>query len=85
MFVCLQNNVCEDSIGSVHVGGYCGLSKSELCVFSKLRPVGFLVVCVCSSVLLQSVVMSHVDCGDQMIVRVELSTISGCIVCKTPC
>ena len=43
----------------MHVDGYCGLSESELCIFSKLCPVGFLVVCECSSVLLQSV-----DCGD---------------------
>ena len=64
MFVCHQNDVCEDSIGSVYVGGYCGLSESELCVFGKLCPVGFLVVCECSLVLLQPVVMSSVDCGD---------------------
>ena len=64
MSVCHQNDVCEDSIGSVYVGGYCGLSESELCVFGKLCPVGFLVVCECSSALLQFVVMSYVDCGD---------------------
>ena len=57
MFVCHQNDVCEDSIGSVYVVGYCGLSESELCVFSKLCPVIFLVVCsddgyVVSSLLL---------------------------------
>ena len=51
--------MCENSVGSVYVGGYCGLSKS-----GKLRPVGFLVVCKCSSVLWWSVVMSYVDCGD---------------------
>ena len=64
VFVCPQNDVCEDSIGSVYVGGYCGLSESELCVFGKLCPVGFLVVCECFSVLLQSVVMSYVNCGN---------------------
>ena len=64
MFVCHQNDVCEDYIGSVDVGGYCGLSESELCVFTKLCSVGFLVVCECVLVLLQSVVMSYVDCGD---------------------
>ena len=48
----------------MYVGGYCGLSESELCVFGKLCPVDFLVVCECSSVLLQSIVMSYVDCGD---------------------
>ena len=36
--------VCEDSIGSVCIGGYCGQRKSELCVFGKLCPVDFLVV-----------------------------------------
>ena len=25
VFVCHQNDVCEDSIGNVYVGGYCGL------------------------------------------------------------
>ena len=35
----------EYYIGSVYVGGYCGLSVSEFCVFGKLCPVGFLVVC----------------------------------------
>ena len=88
MFVCHQNYY----IGSVYVG-----AKA---VFCKLCPVGFLVVYECSSVLLQSIVMSYVDCGDddpstathrrgssttlvgvQMIVRVELTTMYGCIVC----
>ena len=38
--------------------------ESGLCVFGKLCPVGFLVLCTWSSVLLQSIVMSYVDCGD---------------------
>ena len=63
-FVCHQNYAYSNSIGSVYVGGYCGLSESELCVFGKLCPVGHLVVCKCLSVLLQSIVMSHVDYGD---------------------
>ena len=29
----------------MYVGGFGGLSESVLCVFSKLCPVGFLVVC----------------------------------------
>ena len=45
----------------MYVGGYCGLSESGLCVFDKLCPVGFLVVCECSSVLLLSIVMWYVD------------------------
>ena len=57
VLVCHQYDVCEDSIGSVYVGGYCGLSENELSVFGKLCPVGFLVDCECSSVLLQFLVM----------------------------
>ena len=59
-FVCYRNNVCGNSIGSVYVG----LSESGLCVLGKLCPVSFLVVCKWSSVLLQSIVMSYVDCGN---------------------
>ena len=29
VLVCHQNDVCEASIGSVYVGGYCGLSKAN--------------------------------------------------------
>ena len=52
VFVCHQNDVCEDSIGSVYVYGYCGLSESELCVFRELCPVSFPVVGESLSVLL---------------------------------
>ena len=51
VFVCHQNDVCADSIGIVYVGGYCGMSEIELCVFDNWCPVGFLVVCKSSSVL----------------------------------
>ena len=51
MLVCHLDAICENSIGSVYVGEYYGLSESGLCVFDKLCPVGFLVVCKCSSVL----------------------------------
>ena len=44
LLVCHQYDVCENSVGSVYVGGYGGLSKSGLCVFCKLCPVCFLVV-----------------------------------------
>ena len=54
LFVCHQNDVCEYSTGCVYVGGYCGMSESGLCVFDKLCPVGFLVVCKYSLVVLQS-------------------------------
>ena len=63
VFFCHQNDVCEDYISIVYAGEYCGLSESELCVFGKLCPVSFLVVCKCSSVLLQSVVISYADYG----------------------
>ena len=52
LLVCHQYDVCENSVGSVYVGGYCGLSESGLCVFCKLCPVCFLVVGKGPSVLL---------------------------------
>ena len=39
VLVCHQYDVCKNYVGSVHVGGYGGLSGSRFCV-----PVGFLVV-----------------------------------------
>ena len=63
VFVCHQNDVCENYIDSVYVSGYGILSESGLCIFGKLYPIDFLVVWKCSSVLLQSVVMSYVDSG----------------------
>ena len=64
VLVCHQYDVCENSVGSVYVGGYGGLSESGLCVFCKLCPVCFLVVGKCPSVLLEYVVMSYVNCGN---------------------
>ena len=52
VLVCHQYDVCKDSVGSVYVGGYGGLSESVLCVFRELCPVSFLVVGECSSPLL---------------------------------
>ena len=62
MFACNQNYVCENYIGSV----YGGLTERGLCVFCNLCTVGLLVVCECSPVLLQFVVMSYVYCGDDV-------------------
>ena len=45
-------DVCENSVGSVYVGGYGGMGKIGLCVFCKLCPVCFLVVVNGPSVLL---------------------------------
>ena len=52
LLVCHQYDICENSVGSVCVGGYGGLSESGLCVFCKLCPVCFLVVGKGPSVLL---------------------------------
>ena len=42
----------KNSVGSVYVGRYAGLSESGLCVFRELCPVSFLVVGESPSVLL---------------------------------
>ena len=52
VLVCHQYDVCKNSVASVYVGGYGGLSESGLCVFRELCPVSFLVVGECPSVLL---------------------------------
>ena len=54
VLVCHQYDVCENenSVGSVYVGGYSGLSEGGLCVFCKLWPVCFLGVGKGPSVLL---------------------------------
>ena len=51
VFICHQDDACEHPIDTGYVGGYCGLSKSGLCVFGKLYPVDFLVVIKSSSIL----------------------------------
>ena len=48
----------------MYVGGHGGLSESGLRDFCELCPVRFLVVGESSSVVLYSVVMSYVNCGD---------------------
>ena len=48
----------------MYIVGYGGMSETGLCVFRELCPVSFLVVGECPSVLLLSVVMSYVNCGD---------------------
>ena len=62
-----QYDICEHYVGSVYIGGEGGLSESGLCVFRELCPVSFLVVGECPSVLLWSVVMSYVNCGDGIV------------------
>ena len=51
LLVCHQYDVCENSVGSVYVGGYGVLNESGR-VFCKLCPVCFLVVGKGPSVLL---------------------------------
>ena len=62
--VCHQHDVCENSVGSAHVGGHGGLSESGLCVLCKLCPVCFPAVGKGPSAFLQYVVMSYVNCGN---------------------
>ena len=50
VLVCHQYDVCENSVGSVYVGGYGGLS--EIGIFREVCSVSFLVVGECPSVLL---------------------------------
>ena len=52
VLVCHQYDVCKNSVGSVYVGGYGGLSESGLCVFRELCPSSFLVVGESPAVLL---------------------------------
>ena len=52
VLVCHQYDVCKNYVGSVHVGGYEGLSEIRLGVFRELCPVRFLVVGESPSVLL---------------------------------
>ena len=52
MLFCHQYDVCENYVGNMYIGGYGGLSKSGLCVFSELCPVSFVVVGECPSGLL---------------------------------
>ena len=47
-----QYDVCKHSVGSVYVGGYGGLSESELCLFREMCPIRFLVVGESPSILL---------------------------------
>ena len=49
---CHQYNVCENSVGSVYIDWYGGLSEGGLYVFRELCLVSFLVVGECPSVLL---------------------------------
>ena len=52
----LQYDVCENSVSSVYIGGYGGLSESGLRVFRELCPISFLVVGECCSVVFGTLV-----------------------------
>ena len=64
VLVCHQYNASKNYVGSVYVGGYGGLSESGLCGSHKLCPVSLLVVGEIPLVVLQSVVTSYFNCGD---------------------
>ena len=82
MLICHQHDACENSVGSVYIGGYGGLSESGLCVFRELCPVSFLVVGECPSALPQSAVMSYVNCDDDGQV-VQRQCVPSCPRCPT--
>ena len=44
LYVVLEYDVCENSVCSVYVDGYGGLSESGICVVRELCLVGFLVL-----------------------------------------
>ena len=50
VLVCHQYDFCENSVGSVYIGGYGCLSESGL--FREMCPISFLVVGECPLVLL---------------------------------
>ena len=52
VLVCHQYDVCENSVGSVYIGGHGGLTESGLRVFRELCPVSFHVLGECPSDLL---------------------------------
>ena len=60
MFVCHQIDACENSIGSVHVGGYCGLNESGLYVFGN---------CVKSALLSLKMFVGFVAVYSQVVCR----------------
>ena len=56
------------------------VSESQICVFRELCPVSLLAVGVCLSALPSSVVMSHVNCGDDGQV-VRRQCVPSCLRC----
>ena len=60
--VCHQYAFCKNSVDSVYVGGYGGLSESGLCVFRDLCPFSFLIVTKLVKVRRFVVVCSHCVC-----------------------
>ena len=54
----------ENSVDSVYIGGYGGLSESSPCVFPAWCPVSFLVVGECPSVCSS---LLYVNCGDDSV------------------
>ena len=47
VFVCMENNVCEDGVCSVYVWWWLNVGESNLGVCGELCPVCFPIVCEC--------------------------------------
>ena len=54
VFICCQNDVCENLVGQMDVIGWLGIAEGIFNFLCILWPVCFVVVCVGASVLLQS-------------------------------
>ena len=62
VFVCHQYDVCENSVGSVYIGGYGGLSEIGLCVFHELCLVKIFGVFVYSVMWSELLMTSAISC-----------------------
>ena len=62
--LCLSAMICMMFVNKYVGSVYVCLSESRLCVFRELCSGNFLIVGESPSVLLESVVMSYVNCGD---------------------
>ena len=76
VLVCHQYDVCENSVGSVYIGGYGGLSESGLCVFqSSVNCVQLCCCCLTTPTTLASGGESDVPaCGPSASFSVHLAS-----------
>ena len=64
MFVCVEDDLCENGVCSVYVWWRLNVREISLGVCSEQCPVCFPIVCECVSVLVQFVFGACVDCCD---------------------